>query len=140
MAELVDAPDLGSGFERSRGSSPLPRTAISIVSGFSIASVSLKRLCGPTADQTPRARLAQGGRDAVDARAGDGVAAGVVLLGDCKGLMPQAGGYHVAGYPGLDRQPAMRPPETMRRNHWNPGHAAEPPDMTVYPVPPDVSE
>src|SRR4051794_8278000 len=26
MAELVDAPDLGSGFVRSRGSSPLPRT------------------------------------------------------------------------------------------------------------------
>ena len=26
MAELVDAPDLGSGSERSRGSSPLPRT------------------------------------------------------------------------------------------------------------------
>jgi hypothetical protein len=29
MAELVDAPDLGSGSERSGGSSPLSRTAIS---------------------------------------------------------------------------------------------------------------
>src|SRR3954453_7630025 len=28
MAELVDAPDLGSGSERSGGSSPLPRTVV----------------------------------------------------------------------------------------------------------------
>gem|GEM_PF-3322432 len=39
MAELVDAPDLGSGFARSEGSSPFIRILLKVL------SITVRRLC-----------------------------------------------------------------------------------------------
>src|SRR4051794_3935545 len=40
MAELVDAPDLGSGFERSGGSSPPPRTQARLLASSALGASS----------------------------------------------------------------------------------------------------
>src|SRR5882724_7852886 len=126
MAKLVDAPDLGSGSERSGGSSPLPRTLVSrTYLGFNIL---LRDVCRSVNHR----ELFE---NAILLRSLDRFGLRVVARRRDERLVSESRRDHVARGSGAHRQRRMRTAKPMRWDARNVRRLADPVNGSEHPMP-----
>ena len=140
MAELVDAPDLGSGSERSGGSSPPPRTNESSSYSVDFSVGDARYGLRTTADEISRPQLVERGDHALDLRVRWCARVGVVALRRLVARVPQAGGHDVSEHAGCLGDAAGGSPEPVRRDPLDPSIRAQLDDFSVGPVTIAVAE